>query len=244
MKHLNVILVGVGFLALTAWVASPAPVATAPTSGTLTLAEKEAGWEMLFDGQTTKGWRNYRAEGVGPAWKAKDGALMLDKTDKSVQGGDLVTMEEYENFDLRLEWKISDCGNSGIMFNVKEEGYDKPYHTGPEMQVLDDKCHPDGKIVTHNSGDLYDMIQCKKKTVKPAGEWNSVRLLIKNGKASYWQNGVKVVKFEMFTPEWTAMIAKSKFKAWEGFGKSRSGRICLQDHGDTVWFRDIKIKRL
>lgn len=244
MKYLSIFFVAIGFIALTAWMPSSANEVEMETANVLSLAEEEAGWEPLFDGQTTEGWRNFKKEGIGPAWKVQNGTLMLDKSDKSVKGGDLVTEAEYENFDFRLEWKISDCGNSGIMFNVTEEGYEKPYHTGPEMQVLDNKCHPDAKIITHRSGDLYDMIKCKKETVKPAGEWNSVRIRIKNGKASFWQNGVKVVKFEMFTPEWNSMIADSKFKSWKGFGQSRKGRLCLQDHSDTVWFRNIKIKEL
>ena len=147
---------------------------------------------------------------------------------EDMKGGDLVTDGAYENYELSLEWKIDSCGNSGIIFNVVEsEEYGAPYFTGPEMQVLDNDCHPDAKIITHRAGDLYDMISCSEETVKPWGEWNQVRLIIQNGKAEHWLNGKKVVEYEMFTPKWNEMIAKSKFKEWKDFGQARKGRIDL-----------------
>lgn len=224
--------------------------APAPASelNTLSDAETAAGWKLLFDGKTFSGWHGYLQEGTPSAWTIEDGAMVLTpKADRpeDMTGGDILTDEEYENYELSIEWKIQDCGNSGIMFNVVEsEEYNQPYYTGPEMQVLDNKCHPDAEIITHRAGDLYDMISCSEETVKPAGEWNQARLVINNGKAEHWLNGKKVVEYEMFTSEWNEMIAESKFKAWKAFGQARKGRIDLQDHSDRVWYRNIKIREL
>ena len=217
---------------------------------TLTEAEKSAGWKLLFDGSTTNGWHRYRGEGVGSAWKVKNGSLILDNSQKNanggiIDGGDIVTDQEYEHFELSLEWKMSPCGNSGIMFYVLEdEKYDAPYHTGPEMQVLDNACHPDAQIVTHRAGDLYDMISCNIETVKPAGQWNHVIVKIINGEAEFWLNGIRVVEFTMWDETWKDMIANSKFRQWEGFGKYKKGKIVLQDHTDEVAFKNLKIREI
>jgi len=225
----------------------PALAPTAPN--TLTAEEQKGGCKLLFDGKTTKGWRNFKKQTIGSAWKVADGAIMLDAQKKpdggwqAVDGGDIVTDGEYENYELRLEWKIAPCGNSGVIYNVVEsDKYDYVWQTGPEMQVLDNTCHPDALIEKHRAGDLYDLIACKYVTVKPAGQWNKARLVIKNGKLEHWLNGKKVVETEMFTSEWTQMIAGSKFKDMPDFGKARKGRISLQDHGDPVWYRNIKIR--
>jgi len=218
---------------------------------TLTATEKAAGWQLLFDGKTTKGWRNFKKETIGASWVVKDGALMLDSKQKddggwqAQDGGDIITEGQYENYELSIEWKIANCGNSGIIFNVVEgDTYDYVWQTGPEMQVLDNACHPDARIETHRAGDLYDMIACKYETVKPANEWNQARLIINNGKTEHWLNGKKLVEYEMFTDEWTKMIANSKFKDMPDFGKARKGHISLQDHGDRVYYRNVKLKEL
>lgn len=222
-----------------------------PPPNTLTDEEVAAGWKLLFDGKTTTGWRNFKKETIGKSWVIEDGALMLNSVKKddggwqAADGGDIITADEYENYELSLEWKIAECGNSGIIYNVVEDDkYDYVWQTGPEMQVLDNSCHPDAAIVTHRAGDLYDMIASKFVTVKPAGEWNHARLIINNGKAEHWLNGHKLVEFEMFTPTWETMIANSKFKEMPDFGKARKGHIALQDHGDKVWYRNIKIRVL
>lgn len=223
----------------------PAPV------NTLTDAERKAGWKLLFDGQTLKGWRNYGKKTIGSSWIIDDGAIHLDSKKnpdgswKAPDGGYIITEDVYENYELRLEWKLGPCGNSGIIYNVKEsDKYKDPYETGPEMQVLDNSCHPDAKIRTHRAGDLYDLIECKYETVKPAGEWNRVRIVVNRGKVQHWLNGRKVVETEMWTDEWRKMIAASKFKNMPEFGTVRKGHICLQDHDDPVWFRNIKIREL
>lgn len=213
---------------------------------TLTAKEKKEGWKLLFDGKTTTGWRNYNSNTLGAGWKAVNGTLALDNSvTQREERGDIVTNDEYENFELSLEWKIDSCGNSGIIFNVIEDPkHDATYYTGPEMQVLDNTCHPDAKIEKHQAGDLYDLIKSKKETVKPAGQWNVSRIISRKGKYEFWLNGTKVVEFTMHTPEWDALVAGSKFKAWPDFGKATKGHIALQDHGDNVWFRNIKIKEL
>jgi hypothetical protein len=211
---------------------------------TLSAREKKEGWKLLFDGKTTDGWRNYNSDKITDRWKAANGELYLDKTVTEGKG-DIVTKDEYKDFDLTYDWKIDSCGNSGVIFNVVEDPkFSATYFTGPEMQVLDNTCHPDAKIIKHRAGDLYDLISCSTETVKPAGEWNVARIVSKNAKMEFYLNGTKVVEFTMHTPEWDEMVAKSKFKEWPQFGKALKGRIALQDHGDGVWFRNIKIREL
>ncbi len=219
-------------------------VSTAPSI--LSEDEKKDGWQLLFDGTSTSGWHNYGGGSVGSAWKVADNTLQFDgPAKKDTIAQDIVTDEEFENFDLKLEWKIDTNGNSGIMFYVKEDSaHQKPYWTGPEMQVLDNNGHPDAKIPKHRAGDLYDLISCSKETVKPALEWNQVEIKCVNGKLDFWLNGENVVSTQMWDDNWNKMIAASKFKQWPGFGTYKKGKICLQDHGNTVWFRNIKIKKL
>lgn len=202
------------------------------------------GWKSLFDGKTTKGWHTYGKTAAGSSWEVKDGALHLNKA--AGEGGDLVTDGEYSNFDLKLEWKISPKGNSGVMFYVHEDAakYPAPYHTGPEMQVLDNDGHPDGKIHKHRAGDLYDLIPCAKETVKAVGEWNEVEIYCKNGDLKLYLNGVNVVSTTLWNDNWKALVAGSKFKQWPDFGTFKTGKIDLQDHGNEVWFRNIRIKEL
>jgi cytochrome c len=218
-------------------------------NNTLTEAEIAAGWKLLFDGKTTNGWRKFKSDKVGSAWKVKDGALYLDNTKKNdwqvEGGGDIITNDEFENFELELEWKIQPCGNSGVMFNVVEsDEYDYVWNTGPEMQVLDNPCHPDGRFEKHRAGDLYDMIATKFVTVNPGGQWNQARLISNQGKVEFWLNGYLLVTFDMRSPEWTEMIKNSKFKDMKGFGLSKKGHLSLQDHGDMVWYRNIRIREI
>ncbi|MBL7745761.1 MAG: DUF1080 domain-containing protein [Chitinophagaceae bacterium] len=216
----------------------------------LTDQEKADGWVALFDGQTTKGWHKYGGGPTGSAWKVADGALYLDtsaKKDWQIEnGGDIVTDEEFENFHLKLEWKISKDGNSGIMFYIHEDSakYEWPWHTGPEMQVLDNEGHPDAKIKKHRAGDLYDLISSSKETVKPAGEWNAVEIKSLNGKLDLNLNGENVVSVTLWDDAWKKLVAGSKFAKMPDFGTYKKGRIGLQDHGNMVWFRNVRVKRL
>ncbi|MBQ0908759.1 DUF1080 domain-containing protein [Flavobacterium sp. F-328] len=203
------------------------------------------GFKSIFDGQSTAGWHTYGKKTAGSAWKIEDGMLHFDPTAaKDGQGGDLVTDVEYENFHLKLEWKVVSNANSGIIFYVNEDltKYKNTYETGIEMQVLDNAGHPDAKIEKHRAGDLYDLIKSSSEPVKPAGEWNSVDIVCKFGKLTFQLNGVKIIETTLWDPNFKNLIAGSKFATWPGFGTFKKGKIALQDHGDNVWFRNIMIK--
>jgi hypothetical protein len=221
-----------------------------PVNNLLSDEEKKEGWQLLFDGSSMKGWHEYGKTAAGSAWKAVDGNLHLDASQKAdgkvIGGGDIVTDVEFENFHLKLEWKIEPNGNSGIMFYVNEDTtkFEKTYMTGPEMQVLDNAGHPDAKYPKHRAGDLYDLISCSKETVKPANEWNQAEIKCENGKLDFWLNGENVVTTQLWDDNWTKMLAASKFNQWPGFGTFKKGRICLQDHDNNVWYRNIRIKKL
>ncbi|MFT3949385.1 MAG: DUF1080 domain-containing protein [Agriterribacter sp.] len=211
----------------------------------LSAAEKKAGWKLLFDGTTTNGWHSYGKTTLGEAWDVQDGALHLGPHEGEAAGGDATTADEYGNFELKLDWKISPNGNSGVIFLVNESPeYERSYLTGPEMQVLDNNGHPDAKIIKHRAGDLYDLITSKPENVKPVGEWNSIIIKLKNGKLELWQNGAKVVSTTIGDEAWNKLVAGSKFKNMPGFAKAKQGRIVLQDHGNEVWYKNIKIREL
>jgi hypothetical protein len=200
------------------------------------------GYQSLFDGKTTTGWHTYLKTGAG-AWKVVDGALQLDP--KAEGQGDLVTDNEYENYELKIDWKISATGNSGIIFGVHEDPkFKETYQTGVEMQVLDNKNAEDNKKANHLAGSLYDMKAPSADVAKPAGEWNSVVLRKKDGHLTFWLNGKKIVETEMGSAEWKEMLNNSKFKTWTDFAKYPKGHIALQDHNHEVAFRNISIKQL
>lgn len=221
--------------------------AVTPVLNSLTEAERKAGWQLLFNGKDLNEWHAYGKKDLGNAWKVNDqGEVYLDvsqKGDNWQVDKDLVTNEAFSNYELKLDWKIGACGNSGIIYNVTERpDLDYPWLTGPEMQVLDNSCHPDAELESHRAGTLYDMIPVSINTVKAAGEWNRVRLVVTDGKVEHWLNGRKVVEYENSGSAWTSLINNAKFKDFKDFGKTTGGQISLQDHGDAVWFRNIKIK--
>jgi hypothetical protein len=212
-------------------------------NNTLSDAEKKQGWKLLFDGVTTSGWHSFNKTGVGKSWKVDNGTISLDASIK--EGGDLVTDATYQNFDLKLEWKISKNGNSGIIFDVQEDPkYADTWLTGPEMQVLDNDGHPDGKIHKHRAGDLYDLIASSSEPVKAVGQWNQVEITCNNGKLDLYMNGISVVSTMLWNENWWNLVKGSKFAKMPDFTKSKSGHIALQDHGDDVWFRNIKVLQL
>lgn len=241
------------FLPLLAVVILTACSSTRNSSNGITNKEKNEGWQLLFDGKTTNGWHLYGEKTAGNFWKVSNGLLFPDKDHQNnfdnSQKKDLVTDGEFGDFDLKMEWRISEKGNSGIIFYVKEDPkYEQTYVTGPEMQVLDNGTpirlgHPDGKIYTHRAGDLYDLLAAKE-AAKPLGEWNQVEIKSQKGKLDFYMNGVHTLSTTLWNDYWKEMIAISKFKFMPDFGKFNSGRIALQYHGDAVWFRNIKIRRL
>lgn len=207
-------------------------------------------WTVLFDGTSFEEWKGYLMDEVPAAWKIEDGAMVLypSKDSENEERFNLVSKKDYTNFVLSLEWKISEAGNSGIFWGINEDDkLHEPYETGPEIQVLDNEKHPDAKAgTTHRAGALYDMVAPSKDVTKAVGEWNECVITInqKTNKASVVLNGVEIVTFSPNGEDWDAMVSKSKFADWESFGKYTTGKIGLQDHGDKVWYRNIKIKEL
>lgn len=210
----------------------------------LSRKEQRQGWKLLFDGKDLQGWHTYNKNSTDPVWTVDDGAIKLDHS-QGQGGGDLVTNDEYSNYDLKIQWKISEAGNSGIIFNVHEDpSLGASYFSGPEMQVLDNVKADDNKKDNHLAGSLYDLIAADPKTVHPAGEWNAVEIKMDHKKLTLWMNGTEVVHTTIGTPEWKNLIAHSKFRGWKDFAAYDKGRIALQDHGHSVWYRDIKIRAL
>ena len=204
-------------------------------------------WITLFDGTSFDNWRGYLSEGMYPEWTIDDGAMLY--TPSGEGGKNIITKEKFTNFILSLEWKIAEGGNSGIFWSVfEDEAFKEAYHTGPEIQVLDNERHPDAKANPkyHQAGALYDMVQPEHDVCKPAGEWNECILKIdhNSNSGSVTLNGTVIVEFDVHGEKWDALVSNSKFKDWKGFGKHKTGHIGLQDHGDKVWFRNIKIKEL
>jgi hypothetical protein len=219
--------------------------ATDPPPNTLTRAETDAGWRLLFDGQTTNGWRGFKkADFPAQGWAVADGCLkkVATGTGDSLGAGDIVTTGTFGDFDLRFEWRISKGGNSGVKYLVTEERAGPIAH---EYQVLDDAGHPDAKVGTHRQASaFYDVLppSATAKQVRPVGEFNQGRVLVKGQHVEHWLNGQKVLEYELGSPELKAAIAKSKFKDVAGFGTKLEGRILLQDHGDEVCYRNVKIQ--
>ncbi|MEM7486279.1 MAG: DUF1080 domain-containing protein [Bacteroidota bacterium] len=211
---------------------------------------KDDEWIVLFDGSSFDGWHFYKGEGITAPWKLENGTMVFNPPKERPEGEsyNIVTDKEYTNFMLTLEWKVAEGGNSGIFWGVFEgDDYGQPYQTGPEIQVLDDERHPDAKNgTTHQAGALYDMVAPAKKVVNPAGEWNRVELMVNHetNEGHVLLNGERIVEFPVHGPDWDKMVAGSKFADWDGFGTYKTGKIGLQDHGDRVAFRNIKIKEL
>ncbi len=221
----------------------PARPANRPGSTWPSPEEKAAGFRLLFDGQTFNGWHGYGGKNVQDKWRVRNGAIEFRKAGEG--SVDLVTDEVFENFELRLEWKISQAGNSGIMFNVAETPeYSTPWRTGPELQILDNDGHADGASFKHRAGDLYDLVSASHEASRPVGEWNESRIHVEDGLLRHWLNGVRVIEVQMWDEAWDELVAGSKFATMPGFGRYRGGRIALQDHGDEVAFRNIRIREL
>lgn len=195
-----------------------------------------SGWRSLFDGKTLDGWRGFKTETPPAGWRIEAGALFRDGS-----GGDLLTIEQFGDFELRLQWKIAEGGNSGVLFHVVPLG-SQIWETGPEVQVLDNARHDDGRNPLTSAGANYALHAPTRDVTRPVGAWNDLRLLVQGSHVEHWLNGEKIVEYELWSPDWERRVAASKFAAMPRYGRERRGHIALQDHGDRVWFRDIQIK--
>ena len=217
---------------------------TAPNA--LTPQEKDAGWRLLFDGKTTEGWRGYKMKQMPDGWKVIDGALVRVKGGaggKGAGGGDdIVTVDQFDDFELALQWRIVDGGNSGILYRVTENAV-TAWHVAPEMQVLDNSKHPN-RDKRQLAGALYDLYAPPKDYTRPVGQWNEARVVARGSLIEHWLNGHKLFEFTIGSEDWNRRIANSKFRNLRDFAKASKGHICLQDHSDRVAYRSIKVRVL
>ena len=203
---------------------------------TLTPAETRAGWVLLFDGKTTDGWRSFKQTSLGPGWRVEDGVL----TPEPKLAKDILTRADYADFDLKFEWRISPKGNSGVMYHVIPEG-DQTYESGPEYQILD---NARGEPPLEQAGGLFALVAPSGAVTRPVGEFNQARLIVRHGKVQHWLNGKLVARYQIGSPDFNARVAASKFKRWPQFATGPTGAIALQNHGDAVGFRNIKLRVL
>lgn len=218
---------------------NPSPTTAMAPPNVLSAEESAQGFRLLFDGASTNGWRGYRSPVMPGGWQVVDGALT-----RVSETSDIISIGEYESFDLRLQWKIPPGGNSGIMYHVTEQG-DATYTSGPEMQVLDDAGHPDGRNRLTSAGSDYGLYAAPAGIVNPAGQWNDVRILVRGPHVEHWMNGVKVVEYELWSPDWQRRVQASKFAQWPEYGLAHRGHIALQgDHPGAVQYRSIRIRVL
>lgn len=224
-------------------------------------ADSNAGWVTIFDGKTLDGWRGYNRTDVPAKWVVEDGAIKFNGSGggeaQTNDGGDLIFGEKFGNFEMELEWKVSKGGNSGIFYLAQEVPNEPIYISAPEFQVLDNANHPDAKLGKDNnrqSASLYDMIPAVPQNQKPFGEWNKAKIMVYKGTVVHYQNDVPVVEYHLWTPQWKELLDNSKFSkdkwpiAYDLLlncgGENREGFIGFQDHGDDVWFRNIRVKKL
>ena len=221
------------------------------TVNKLSKKEKKEGWTLLFNGQNFDGWRQCNGTAMPANWVIEEDAMKVvigegRNPGQGANGDILYPGKKFKNFELSIDWKASKMANSGIFYNVREVPGKPIYYAAPEVQVLDNVDASDNKIDSHLAGSLYDMLPADPKTVKPVGSWNTIVIKVKDGQVTHTQNGVKVVSYTLWTPEWDALVNKSKFKTFPGFteGIAKEGYIGLQDHGYPVWFRNIKIREI
>ena len=195
-------------------------------------------WRSLFDGRTTSGWRAYRGQTMPDGWRAVDGALT-----RVGEGGDIVTTDQFGDFELELEWKVNAAGNSGVFYRATE-ATEAIYENAPEMQVLDDAGHRDGQSPLTSAGAVYGLYAAPRGIVRPAGEWNTARIVARGPDVEHWLNGTRVAAYVQGSPEWARLVSEAKFREWPSYGKAMRGHIGLQDHGDWAAFRNIRIREL
>jgi hypothetical protein len=209
---------------------------TEAAPNTLTEAERADGWRLLFDGESTTGWRGFRMDAMPDGWSVQDGVLEFGG-----RGGDIVTDEEFGDFELVLDWRVGPAGNSGIFYRVNED-VDVIYRSAPEYQLLDDAGHADGASELTSAGAAYGLYPAPRGAVRPAGEWNTARIVVRGNQVEHWLNGVQTASYELYSDDWEARVRDSKFNDWPEYGRSERGNIGLQDHGDPISFRNIKVR--
>jgi len=213
-------------------------VAGGVAANILTAQEKAAGWRLLFDGNTTAGWRGYRKTDMPSDWQVVDGALT-----RVGKAGDIVTVEQFDSFELTFDWNVAPGGNSGVFFRVTEDSAEV-WHSGPEFQILDNAAHKDGLTPATSAGADYALHAPTRDVTRPPGTWNEARIVVRGAHVEHWLNGEKIVEYELGSDDWMARVAKSKFNEHPRFGRATQGHIALQDHGDRVAYRNIKIRPL
>ena len=211
---------------------------TAQEHNRLTAAERAAGWQLLFDGNSLEGWRGYNSEFMPTGWSVENGLLT-----RTGPGGDIITEQQFGDFELYLEWLVGPGGNSGVLVRAVE-GQEEVYHGAPEMQILDDAGHPDGRSPLTSAGSNYGLHGAPRGIVKPAREWNTSRIVVVNNQVEHWLNGDKVVEYELGSADWLRRVANSKFAQWPAYGRASRGHIGIQDHGDRVSFRNLKVREI
>ena len=207
-------------------------------SGSIGADSDGQAWTPLFDGTSLSAWRGFKKDTLPGGWALEEGCLV-----RRGQGGDIVTVGQYTDFELTLDWKIAEGGNSGIFFHVTED-QDTVWRTGPELQILDNARHRDGDNPKTSAGSNYALHGPPLDSTRPVGEWNRVRLLVDGAHVEHWMNGVKQCEYELWSDSWRKLVEASKFNSMPDYGMRKSGHIALQDHGDLVWFRDIRIREL
>ena len=207
---------------------------TAQEMNTLSHAEREAGWQLLFDGESLDGWRGYNRPDMPGGWAVEEGLLT-----RIGPGGDIITEAQFGDFELSIDWRVGPGGNSGIFYRAAE-GEELVYHSAPEMQVLDDEGHRDGRDPITSAGSNYGLHAAPRGVVRPAGRWNEARILVRGAHVEHWLNGTKVVEYELRSDEWAEVVRNSKFSEWPAYGQADRGHIGLQEHGDRVLFRNEK----
>lgn len=226
---------------------APAAAEVAVAHNTLTDEEESAGWELLFDGQSLEQWRGYGRDDLPETWIARDGEMMLQTEGGNMDGGDVVTIAEYTDFEFVFDFKVGPSGNSGVFYRVQEVEGKGLWQVSAEYQVLDDPAYPESEDWdprTHRTAENYDLQAAESRLVNPVGEWNSGRVVLQGNHVEHWLNGALAVEYELYSPEWEGWVAASKFSVEEHFARAPSGSIGLQDHGTPVWYRNMKIRRL